>query len=508
MRRMEAALDAASDSSLRVSIDNLLEGVQVLGFDWTYLYVNRTAAVHGQQPADALVGRTLMACYPGIDATPLFAVLDRVMRTRRADRLLNEFTYPTGERRWFDLLVEPVPAGICILSLDITERQAAEAQLRHAQKMETIGQLAGGIAHDLNNILTAILGFAELITEQIGPDKPIGPDLQEIVAAGRRGAALTRKLLAFSRKQSVQRAPMSLSGMVAGIEPMLARLIGEHIIIRANLDTAIPPVVADVAELEQVLTNLVVNARDAIGERGTITITTRMEALDETRASELHVSPGTWAVLEVDDTGSGMVPDVQAWIFEPFYTTKEHGRGTGLGLAAVRRIVSQLGGTIDVTSQAGRGSTFRIYLPATDRPVDKPTAVVKQPLPVGHEHVLLVEDEDGVRSFARKVLQRHGYAVSEARTAEAALAELASDSLPQIDLLLTDVTLSGMDGPQLAERIRARAMVPVLFMSGLSDRMPRFADGAGFLEKPFTAQTLLGCVRALLDAKGERERLH
>jgi signal transduction histidine kinase len=499
---MEVILDAVPDNSLRLSIDSLLEGVQVLGFDWTYIYLNRTAAIHGQQTIEALVGRTLMACYPGIESTPLFAALERVMRDRRADRMLNEFIYPSGERRWFDLLIEPVPVGICILSLDVTERQAAEAQLRHAQKMETIGQLAGGIAHDLNNILTAILGFAELITDQIGPDKPIGPDLREIVAAGRRGAALTRKLLAFSRKQSLQRAPVSLTGMVAGIEPMLARLMGEHVAIETRLDPAIPAVVADLAELEQVLTNLVVNARDAMGERGVIAVATYRATLDEERASELHVSPGTWAALEVVDTGSGMTPAVQARIFEPFYTTKEHGRGTGLGLAAVRRIVTQLGGTIHVASEVGRGSSFTVYLPATDLPVAPAASAVKRALPVGHEHVLLVEDEDGVRSFARKVLQRHGYAVTEARSAEAALAALASPSMAPIDLLVTDISLSGMDGPQFAERVRARSDVPVLFMSGCSEAaLPSLPGRAEFLEKPFTAQTLLECVRGLLDAE-------
>jgi two-component system cell cycle sensor histidine kinase/response regulator CckA len=501
-------MEVAPESRLRLSIDHLLEGVQVLGHDWTYIYVNRTAASHGQQAVDALLGRTLMACYPGIETTPLFALLDRVMQRRRAERMLNEFTYPSGERRWFELMIEPVPDGICVLSLDVTEQQANEVQLRHAQKMETIGQLAGGIAHDLNNILTAILGFAELITDQIGPDKPIGSDLQEIVAAGRRGATLTRKLLAFSRKQGLQRAPVSLSGMVAGIEPMLTRLLGEHIAIHTRMDPALPAVVADLTELEQVLTNLVVNARDAIRDRGTITIATCVVALDEQRASHLHVSPGTYAVLEVADTGSGMTPDVQARIFEPFYTTKEHGRGTGLGLAAVRQIVAQLGGTIEVASARGRGSTFSIYIPATDLPVAPAISVAKSALPVGHEHILLVEDEDGVRSFASKVLHRHGYVVSQAGSAEAALAELDSKSMAPIDLLLTDVMLSGMDGPQFAQRVlRGGREVPVLFISGCSETMvPPLPPGASFLEKPFTAQTLLGRVRALLDARAQRPK--
>jgi PAS domain S-box-containing protein len=209
---------------LRESLDHLLEGVQVIARDWTYLYVNETAARQARSTTSMLIGRTITSCFSAIERTPLFAALDRVMQTRRPERLLHEFTYDEGDTRWFELRIEPVPDGICVLSLDMTERQSAELQLQQAQKMEAIGRLAGGIAHDFNNMLTAILGYAELISEQIGPDKPIGRDLQEIVYAAERAVALTRQLLAFSRKQHVDPRPMSLNGVVKGIEPMLRRL--------------------------------------------------------------------------------------------------------------------------------------------------------------------------------------------------------------------------------------------------------------------------------------------
>jgi len=225
-----------SDVTLRSTIDRLLEGVQVISHEWRYLYVNETAAQQGRQTVQALLGRTMMECYPGIEDTPLFVTLERVRQTRAPEQFINEFTYPDGDRRVFELRIEPVPDGLCILSLDVTERQTIERQLEQAQKMEAVGQLASGVAHDFNNLLTAILGYAELLTEQIGPDKPIGRDLQEIVLAAQRAAALTRRLLAFSRTQPIQRVPVSPNAVVTAVEPILRRLIPENIVIRTSLD--------------------------------------------------------------------------------------------------------------------------------------------------------------------------------------------------------------------------------------------------------------------------------
>jgi two-component system cell cycle sensor histidine kinase/response regulator CckA len=390
---------------------------------------------------------------------------------------------------------------------DVADRRARarlEEQLRQAQKMEAIGQLAGGIAHDFNNMLTAILGYSALIAEQIGPDKPIGQDIREIVAAAERATALTRQLLAYSRKQVLTVAPVNLTTAVRTVEPMLRRLIGEHITVTTALADALHPVLADATQLDQVLMNLCVNARDAMPQGGTLTIETRDAELDISYTLAHRGSrAGSYALLTVADTGVGMTPEVQARIFEPFFTTKERGRGTGLGLAAVYGIVKQLDGYICVDSAPGRGTAFQVYLPRTERPADRPIAAAAPPVASwpGRETVLLVEDEESVRQFAKIALQRYGYRVVEAHSAEAALALL--DSIGPVHLLLADVILTGMNGCELARRVTAdRPELKVLFMSGYTERTSTInnamAGGVPLLEKPFTAQALLMNIRQVL----------
>jgi signal transduction histidine kinase len=381
--------------------------------------------------------------------------------------------------------------------------QELEEQLRHAQKMEAIGQLAGGVAHDFNNMLTAILGYAALLTEQIGPDKAIGRDLQEIVTAAQRAAALTRQLLAFSRKQPIKPVALSLNTVIEALEPMLRRLISANVCIRTSLDPETHTVLADETQLEQVLMNLVVNGRDAMPEGGTITIETANATLAEDDLGRHPCAvPGEYAVLSISDTGIGMTREVQQRIFEPFYTTKELGRGTGLGLAAVYGIVTQLRGNIWVYSEPGQGTIFKIYLPQTTAAPVSATNRERLAQPVGTETILLVEDESGVRSFARIVLARHGYHVLEAESSEQALALLAGHH-GALHLLLTDVMLPGIDGGQLARRVARRwPDLRVLFMSGYPDPSVEQAlpFGFGLVEKPFTAHTLLSRVRDSLGA--------
>jgi two-component system, cell cycle sensor histidine kinase and response regulator CckA len=387
--------------------------------------------------------------------------------------------------------------------------QVLEEQLRHAQKMEAIGQLAGGVAHDFNNMLTAILGYAELLTEQIGPDKPVGQDLLEIVAAAERAASLTRQLLAFSRKQTIKPVALSLNAVVETLEPMLRRLISANVSIRTSLDPQTHTVLADATQLEQVLMNLVVNARDAMPDGGTLTIETGNATLsDDDLTRQPGAVPGEYAVVSVADTGSGMTREVQQRIFEPFYTTKERGRGTGLGLAAVYGIVKQLSGNIWVDSEPGHGTIFKIYLPHTTAAPIAATSRERSASPLGTETILLVEDESGVRSFAKKVLTRFGYEVLEAKSSEEALAQLAGYEGP-VDLLLTDVMLTGIDGGQLARRVtRHRPEVGVLFMSGYADPVVEQAlpFGCELIEKPFTAHTLLARVRDVLGTKAAAVR--
>jgi signal transduction histidine kinase len=373
---------------------------------------------------------------------------------------------------------------------------ALEEQLRQAQKMEAVGQLAGGIAHDFNNLLTAILGYSEMLTDQIGADKPLGQDLREIMGAAQRAAALTRQLLAFSRKQVLTVVPLDLNHIVRTIEAMLRRLIGEHITVTTVLAADLRYVMADATQLEQVLMNLALNARDAMSQGGELTIRTENA---NTEAGDARL----WVRLTVTDTGTGMKPELQAKIFEPFFTTKDRGHGTGLGLAAVHGIVTQLCGSIAVESAVGHGTTFRIDLPATREAVVRSVPVVTGAAPVGIETILLVEDERGVRAFIGHALKRFGYQVLEADSAESALNLVEQDSRP-IHLLLTDVILPKMGGRDLAAQLRgARPGLHVLFMSGYTEQ---FTTAGGFLEpgvqlleKPFTAHALLTKIRHVLN---------
>jgi two-component system cell cycle sensor histidine kinase/response regulator CckA len=352
-------------------------------------------------------------------------------------------------------------------------------------------------------MLTAILGYSGLLTEQIGPDKPIGRDLLEIKAAAERAAVLTRHLLAFSRKQVLVMAAIDLSEMVRSLAPLLRRVLGEQITIVTALADGVDAVMADAAQLEHVLVNLVVNARDAMPHGGTLRIGTRNTPLDEPYA-QTHpgATPGVYVALTVSDTGIGMTSEVQARIFEPFFTTKEVGRGTGLGLAAVFGTVKQLNGYIDVVSTVGHGTTFTIYLPTTAHaPVAQPRAVMVGS-PVGSETILLVEDEQSVRAFVKLVLQRFGYRVLEADSGEVALKVLREYTDP-IHLLLTDVVLPRMEGQQLAARaLEERPDMRLLYMSGYADRLADMegvlAPGVQLLAKPFTAQALLTKTRELL----------
>jgi two-component system cell cycle sensor histidine kinase/response regulator CckA len=384
------------------------------------------------------------------------------------------------------------------------DRARLEEQLQQAQKMEALGRLAGGVAHDFNNMLTAILGYGALLTDQIPFDTPASRDLGQIIAAAERASALTRQLLAFSHKQVFTAVALNLNAVILDVEPMLRRLIGERITVNTRLDTDLHRVMADATQLEQVLLNLSVNARDAMPSGGVITIETRNADLSEDFAvAHGGASAGSHALLIVHDTGIGMTPEIRARIFEPFFTTKEKGLGTGLGLAAVYGITQQLGGFIWVKSEPGHGTTFEIYLPRTERTGDAPAPRTPSgAMPTGTETILLVEDEEAVRALIKTMLERHAYKVLEAPSAEAALA-LLEQTRASIDLLLTDVVLPGMEGPELAALLTAkRPDVKVLLVSGYADRWVGTSDAFGLgwplMAKPFSAPALLAQIQQLL----------
>jgi two-component system cell cycle sensor histidine kinase/response regulator CckA len=379
-----------------------------------------------------------------------------------------------------------------------------EDQLRQAQKMEAIGRLAGGVAHDFNNLLTAIIGYTDVILERVTGDEQTRRDVGEIRKAADRAAALTRQLLAFGRKQFLRPEVLDLNETVTGLMQMLPRVIGEHIQTAPRLAPGVRRVQADRSQMEQVLVNLVLNARDAMPTGGVITIETADVELTPTRiaAEGLTVSPGPYVMLVVTDTGTGMDAKTRAHAFEPFFTTKPTGKGTGLGLATVYGIFDQSGGAITIQTALGHGTSVRIYLPAVAGPVEtRPT----EPAPAithGTESILLVEENDAVRELAQRTLKARGYAVIEARNGDEAIDLVARGARAQ--LLLTDVVMPGLSGPNLAARLlQQNPRMRVLYMSGFNADSAAahgtFWGGVPLLQKPFTPNQLAERVRVALD---------
>jgi two-component system cell cycle sensor histidine kinase/response regulator CckA len=398
------------------------------------------------------------------------------------------------------------PLRLLGIAMDIDERKSLEDQLRQSQKLEAIGQLAGGVAHDFNNVLTVILGFSELLMERLCPDDPGCADLLEIKKAGARATGLTRQLLAFSRKQILQPKVLDVNALIGGMEPMLRQLIVEHVELTVSLTAQAALIKMDPTQLEQILVNLAVNAADAMPRGGKLTIETANVTLDEHyQQRHLPVTPGDYVMLAVRDTGVGMDEATSRRIFEPFFTTKDIGKGTGLGLATVYGIVKQSGGDIWVSSEPGRGTTFKIYLPHV--PAGAPSSMERSSEPGGasrgSETVLLVEDDEAVRLLARVTLERIGYRVLQAGNPKEA-ARLAAEFAGPIHLLLSDVIMPESEGPPLLDRlVRVRPAVRVLYMSGYAGEAVRhvlLVEGTPFLQKPFTPHALSQKVREVLDA--------
>jgi two-component system cell cycle sensor histidine kinase/response regulator CckA len=394
----------------------------------------------------------------------------------------------------------------CVVAFahDITEHKKLEEQLQHAQRMEAVGRLAGGVAHDFNNILTAVRGHSEILLTVLEGDSPHRRHADQIHRAAMRAAALTSQLLAFSRKQVLQPRTLDLNGLVANLTVMLRRLIGEHVELRTTLAERLGSVRADSGQLEQVVVNLVINARDAMPGGGVLAIATEnVEVVDALESQQSGVPVGRWVVLSVRDTGSGIDAPTRARIFEPFFTTKEAGKGTGLGLSTAYGIVTQSGGQIVVDSKVGTGTTFRVFLPRIDGPstTSGRFALDDSSGPIGHETVLLVEDDGDVREFVQDVLRGHGYDVLSAIDGAQALA-LIEQHVGEIHLLVTDVIMPRMMGSEVATRITAlRPSIKVLYISGYPGDaiVKQGVPEQAFVQKPFSVTALARRVRALLD---------
>jgi PAS domain S-box-containing protein len=510
--RREAEDAVRAERAFRQAIENsLLAGVRVVDLEGRLIYVNPAFCQMLGWEAHELIGATPPYPYwPADEQARLKALLDETLGGHTTNASM-ELTYRRQDGERIDVLVMPsalrdgsgAVRGWLDAVYDVTERKRLEEQLRQAQKMEAVGRLAGGIAHDFNNLLTAILGYAELGADALGPEHPVAADLAEVRKAGESATRLVGQLLSFSRRQVVEPQTLDLNVVAQNLEGMLSRVIGEDVTLIVDPGRHVPPVEADQGQIEQVIMNLAVNARDAMPEGGRLSIRTAALDVDESLAQRvLGLQPGAHARLTVQDSGTGMDASVLAHLFEPFFTTKAKGKGTGLGLATVYGIVSQAGGQIDVQSAPGQGTTFEIYLPAA---VATAGAAVHG-LGGGAArtgHVLLVEDEEAVRGLARRILVDAGFSVSDG-TAEEALA-LARQPGARFDLLLTDVVMPDMSGGELAAQFTGlHAATPVMFMSGYTDdqivRAGVEAGTAALVRKPFTASSLLAKVREVLAA--------
>ena len=490
-------------------------GFALLDRDLRYLRVNGALAQLNGEPAAAHLGRRISELQPELGEereTMLRSVLDE-RKTVVDVELVRPCRLKGGQERQLRASFFPVslgdgpPVGIGLFLAETTERRGLEAQLQQAQKMEAVGQLAGGIAHDFNNLLTVITSYGAMVMADLPRESPHAHDVQEILNAANRASSLTRQLLAFSRRQVLQPTVLDLNALTGNLEKMLRRLLREDIQLVTKFDPDLALVNADPGQLEQVILNLVVNARDAMARGGRISIETSNVTLGEGYGPmHANAAPGPYVLLAVSDTGKGMDKATQAHIFEPFFTTKPIGQGTGLGLSTVYGIVKQSGGYVWVYSELDRGTTFKIYLPAV--PLGA-TAVEAErepaPPPVGGpERILLVEDEANVRRIARRILERNGYTVLEAGNGSEALRILERRQEP-IALVLTDLVMPEMGGRELASQLRIVSPTSrVLFMSGYTEdavlRQSVMEPGAIFLDKPFTFETLIRKVREALAA--------
>jgi PAS domain S-box-containing protein len=505
--------------TLRAVIDAMPVMINAKDRECRYLFMNRFQAALYGVTEDEAVGKTAGELLDPGYGRHTEALDRRVLETGTAlPHYEEDYADAHGVRHTW--LTTKVPLrdglghvkGVATIALDLTDRKQLEAQLRQAQKMEAIGRLAGGVAHDFNNLLTVITGRSQILLARLGAEDPARRQIDLILKTAEQAAALTRQLLAFSRKQVLQPKVLDPNRIVSRMKKMLRRLIGEHIELVTETRPGLGHVRADPGQLEQVMLNLVVNARDAMPEGGRLTVETADAELDDAFCRQHPgARAGPHVMLAVSDTGVGIDGETQAHLFEPFFTTKGVGKGTGLGLATVYGIVKQSGGYVAVTSAPGHGARFEIYLPRVDEPLSQgEDELWPEELLQGRETILLAEDQPDVRELARDVLQLSGYSVLEAKDGAEAL-ELAERERAPVHLLLTDVVMPQMSGRELAARLRARHPgLRVLFMSGYTDdaivRQEVLESGTAFLQKPFTPDALGRKVRELLDSTGGGRR--
>jgi PAS domain S-box-containing protein len=509
-RQAESAL-RASEGKRRLITDNMPAGMAYIDAKQIYVYHNQTFADWLGLPSDEIDGHSVRKVF---GETIYAEIRDKIEAalSGKATRYEHEQMTAGGQRRRWAVRYSPHFSaegrvdGCLAMLTDVTEQRQAEQALHQAQKMEAVGQLTGGVAHDFNNLLTVVLGSLQILASELR-DHPTAPELIEAATkAARRGAELNRTLLAFSRRQRLAPAAVAVKDLIEGMAGMLDRTLGEHIQVMVHSRANLPAAMADPAQLETALLNLAVNARDAMGDGGTLTIETASTYLDEHYASlEADVRPGPYVLIAVSDTGTGMTPEVRRRAFEPFFTTKETGKGSGLGLAMVYGFVKQSGGHLKIYSEAGHGTTVKIYLPTCDGTIESVASALAtmQPNPTGNETILVVEDEEDVRALVCRLLAGLGYHVLKAGDGKTALELLQRE--PAIALLFTDVVLpGGMNGPELARNAHQLAPnIKVLYTSGYTGNAIQQLDALGsdvsLLSKPYRIEELARKVRNALD---------
>ena len=507
--RAEIALRESEERYRRI-VETAEEGVWIIDEQDKTTFSNLKLSSMLGYPAEEIAGKTVFDLLDEIDRPFAREQIERFHQGMAA-QFDARFRRKDGRHLFAIVSARPIfdkqgnYGGALAMLTDITGRKKLEQQLFQSQKMEAVGRLAGGIAHDFNNLLTAVLGYSELTLAQVTADNPFRGNLEQIRTAARKAADLTAQLLAFSRRQVLQPRVMNLNDVVSSINKILGRLIGEDVELVCRLEHGLKNVKVDPGQMEQVILNLALNARDAMPAGGRMTIQTANVHIDASQAASRSVDPGDYVMLAVTDSGSGMDEMTRSQIFEPFFTTKEFGKGSGLGLSTVDGIVSQSGGHIEVRSEPGQGSTFQIYLPATTEKSDESESAAEQLETMkGTGTILLVEDDEGVKSLAAQVLREHGYHVLVAGEATEAIGE--SEKFPgEIDLLLTDVVMPRMSGPRLAQLLLSRyRRMKVLYMSGYTEnaivRNGVLESTVDYLQKPFTPDSLLEKVRETLKA--------
>jgi len=504
-RKNEEALCEAN-TRLNNILESISDGFMILDDNFELTYFNRAAERLLGRMSREVLNRNLFEAFPEVKGSVFEEKYSLALREKTPISFEVYFDRAPYEN-WYDVRVYPYSDGIAVYFQIITERKGLEAKLRQSQRLEAVGRLAGGIAHDFNNLLTIILGNSDLVLQETGLTKELNDNLQEIRKSACRATALTQQLLAFSRKQILQPKVLNLNDLLIEIERMLQRLIGEDIVLSVKPDPRLGKIKADRSQLEQVIFNLAINARDAMPQGGGLTIETKNEYLDRDY-SRLNpaVNAGDYIMLAVSDTGYGMTQQTKEHIFEPFFTTKDHDKGTGLGLSTVYGIVKQSGGYIWVYSEIGRGTTFKIYLPRcevgeteSEKPAERPVSIC------GSETILVVEDEDALRNITCKILKNLGYTVYQASSGEEAQRIMEDgNGKRNAELLITDVVMPELSGGELVKRLtRHNPRLRVLYISGYTDdaiiRHGVSADEVSFLPKPFTARSLGQKVREVLE---------